>query len=122
MDINKVIVIGRVGNDPDDRSTDQARIVAFQVATNYRWKDKDGKWHSKTEWHSICAFGHLARQCMKNFVKGSQVYVEGRIQTDEVENKYSERQRYASIIAQTAKWIASKKKAKETKNQNFDLF
>jgi single-strand DNA-binding protein len=83
MAVNKAIILGFVGNEPEIRQTQDGRTVAnFSVATSESWKDKNsGEKKEKTEWHRITAFGNLA-EIVKNYVKkGSKVYVEGSIQT-----------------------------------------
>jgi single-strand DNA-binding protein len=83
MAVNKAIILGFVGNEPEIRQTQDGRAVAnFSVATSESWKDKNsGEKKEKTEWHRITAFGNLA-DIVKNYVrKGSKVYVEGSIQT-----------------------------------------
>lgn len=81
-DLNKVQLIGRLGKDPECRVFDSGDMVAnFSVATSERWKDKSGQKQERTEWHNISVFGKLAEVCEKYLKKGSQVYIEGRLQT-----------------------------------------
>jgi single-strand DNA-binding protein len=80
--VNKVIIVGNVGRDPELRYTQSGQPVAsFSIATNERFKDKDGNWKDRTEWHRIVAWARLAEICGEYLRKGSQVYVEGRLQT-----------------------------------------
>lgn len=81
--VNKVIIVGRVGKDPDIRSTASGNMVAnLSVATSENWKDKaTGEKKEKTEWHRISAFGRLAEIIGEYVKKGSLVYVEGSLQT-----------------------------------------
>lgn len=80
--VNKAMILGHLGNDPDVRSTDNGTKVAnFSVATNNEWKDKDGNKQSQAEWHRVVAWGKLAEICGEYLKKGKQVYIEGRIQT-----------------------------------------
>jgi len=80
--INKAILVGRLGKDPEVRYTaDGAMVTNFNLATDEQWKDKSGEKVQKTEWHKIVAFGKLAEICGKYLVKGKLVYLEGRIQT-----------------------------------------
>jgi len=85
--INKVILIGFLGKDPEVRYTQDGKAVAsFSLATSETWKDKQtGEKKEKTEWHSIVTFGSLGEICGKYLHKGKQVYIEGRIQTDSYE-------------------------------------
>ncbi len=81
--LNKAILIGRLGRDPEIRYTQDGRAVAnFTVATNEEWKDKNtGEKKERTEWHRIVAFGKLGEICSEYLSKGRLVYVEGRLQT-----------------------------------------
>ncbi len=81
--INKVILIGNLGRDPEVRYTqDGAAIVNFPMATTLEWRDKaTGEKRDKTEWHRIVAFGRLGEVCGEYLTKGRQVYIEGRLQT-----------------------------------------
>ncbi len=81
--INKAILIGNLGRDPEVRYTADGRAVAnFSIATSERWKNKDtGDMQERTEWHRIVAFGKLGEICGEYLSKGKQVYIEGRIQT-----------------------------------------
>lgn len=80
--LNKAMLIGNLGADPEQRST-QAGVAmsTFSVATSRRWKDKDGQQQEHTEWHRIVAWDRLGEICSQYLHKGSKVYVEGRIQT-----------------------------------------
>ena len=85
-DVNKAILIGRLGADPELRTTTSGRPVAsLRLATNEVWTDRDGKKQERTEWHRIVVWGPQAEQCAKYLTRGSLVYVEGRLQTREFE-------------------------------------
>jgi len=81
--INKAMIIGRLGRDPEVRYTQDGRAIAsFSVATSEEWKDKaTGEKRERTEWHRIVAFGRLGEICGEYLAKGRQVYIEGRLQT-----------------------------------------
>jgi len=81
--INKVILVGRLGRDPEVRYTSDGRAVTnFSIATSDEWKDKDtGEKKERTEWHRIVAFGKLGEICGEYLSKGRQVYIEGKLQT-----------------------------------------
>ena len=80
--LNKVILIGNLGADPELRYTQNGNQVAsFSVATSERWKGQDGKAQESTEWHRIVAWGKLAEICGQYLRKGSRVYVEGKLQS-----------------------------------------
>ncbi len=81
--INKAMIIGRLGRDPEVRYTQDGRAIAsFSVATSEEWKDKaTGEKKERTEWHRVVAFGRLGEICGEYLAKGRQVYIEGRLQT-----------------------------------------
>jgi single-strand DNA-binding protein len=81
--VNKAIVVGRLGGDPELRYTQSGRAVAnFSLATSEEWKDKEtGEKKERTEWHRIVAWGRLGEICGQYLAKGRQVYIEGRLQT-----------------------------------------
>ncbi len=80
--VNKVILVGNLGKDPEIRYTQGGTAIArFSLATSERFKNKDGEWEEKTEWHQVIFFGRLAEVCGEYLHKGKQVYVEGRLQT-----------------------------------------
>jgi single-strand DNA-binding protein len=80
--INKVILIGNLGADPEIRYTQSGTpVVNFRIATTERWKGQDGQQQEQTEWHSIVAWRRLAEICAEFLSKGSKVYIEGKLQT-----------------------------------------
>ena len=81
--LNKVMLIGNLGKDPDVKYTQDGRAIAnFSIATSEEWKDKaSGERKEKTEWHKIVVFGKLAEICGEYLVKGKKVYIEGKLQT-----------------------------------------
>jgi len=80
--VNKAILLGHIGNDPEIRTTQSGDCVAnFTVATSEVWTDKNGTKQDKTEWHKIAAFGKIAEIIQKYTHKGSKIYLEGRLQT-----------------------------------------
>ena len=86
--VNKVILIGNLGKDPEVKYTPQGTPVAkFSLATNERYKDKDGNWQDRTEWHNIVVWQRLAEIAGEYLKKGSKVYIEGRLQTRSWEDK-----------------------------------
>jgi len=87
--LNKVMLIGRLGRDPEIRYSQQGlAVVNFSIATSEFWTDKNtGDRQEKTEWHNIVVFGKQAETCEKYLSKGSQIYVEGRLQTSNYEKE-----------------------------------
>lgn len=100
--VNKVILIGNLGKDPEVKYTPSGTAVAnFSLATNERYKDKDGQWQDRTEWHNIVAWQKLAEIVGEYLKKGSKAYIEGRLQTSSWEDKQSGEKKYRTeIIAQ----------------------
>ena len=86
--VNKVILVGNLGRDPELRYTQSGTAVAnFTLATNYRARSSDGEWEDRTEWHRIVAWGKLAEIVGQHLSKGRQVYVDGRLQTRQWEDR-----------------------------------
>lgn len=84
MSLNKAMIIGNLGSDPEVKYLQSGTAVCnLSIATNERWTDKAGQRQEKTEWHRVVVFGKVAENCGKYLQKGRQVYVEGRIQTRE---------------------------------------
>jgi single-strand DNA-binding protein len=102
MSVNKVILVGRLGRDPELRYTQSGQAVAnFSLATNESWTNRDGERQERTEWHRIVVWGKLAEFCGEYVSKGRQVYVEGRLQTREWEDKEGNKRRTTEINGQT---------------------
>lgn len=97
--VNKVILIGNLGKDPEVKYTPSGTPVAkFSIATNERYKDKTGEWQDRTEWHNIVAWGRIAEITGEFLKKSSKVYIEGRLQTSSWEDKTSGAKRYRTEI------------------------
>ena len=97
--VNKVILVGNLGRDPEVRSLPSGQPVAnFTVATSRRWKDKEGNRQDHTEWHNVVCFGRSAEIAGQYLTKGKQVYVEGRLQTRSWEDRQSGEKRYRTEI------------------------
>ncbi len=98
--LNRVLLLGNVGKDPEVRYTASGRAVAtFSLATSQRWKDQEGNDQEKTEWHRIVAWGRLGEICGEFLSKGKQVFIEGRIQTREWEDQDGNKRVTVEIIA-----------------------
>jgi single-strand DNA-binding protein len=97
--VNKVILLGNVGKDPEIKSTAGGIMVAnFSIATSDRTKDKDGNWQDRTEWHNLVAFQRTAEIIRDYVKKGSKLYVEGKIQTRSWDDKTSGEKKYRTEI------------------------
>ena len=84
--LNKAIIAGRLGRDVDFRTiANGLQIAKFSVATDEKYKNKDGEWKTATEWHNVTAWGKLAELCSQHLEKGSLVYVEGKLKTNQWE-------------------------------------
>lgn len=97
--VNKVILLGNLGKDPEIKYTPSGTPVAkFSLATNERFKDKSGEWQERTEWHNIVAWQRLAEIVGEYVKKGSKLYIEGRLQTSSWEDKQSGEKKYRTEI------------------------
>ncbi len=98
--MNKVLLIGNLGKDPEVRYTASGRAMAtFTLATAMRWKDQDGNEQERTEWHRIVAWGNLGEICGKYLSKGRQIFVEGRIQSRDWEDQDGNKRTTVEIVA-----------------------
>ncbi|MFL5812765.1 MAG: single-stranded DNA-binding protein [Bdellovibrionia bacterium] len=106
MSVNKVILVGRLGQNPEVRYTPSGAAVAnFSVATNESWSDKNGQKQERTEWHKVVVWGKLAELCNQFLAKGRQVYLEGRLQTRQWQDKDGQTKYTTEIQAQTIQFL-----------------
>jgi single-strand DNA-binding protein len=108
--INKVILIGRLGRDPEVRYTpDGTAIANFSIATSEEWKDKGtGEKKERTEWHRIVAFRRLGEICGEYLSKGRQIYIEGRLQTRDWQDKDGNKRYTTEIVASQMQMLGSR--------------
>ncbi len=100
MSVNKVILVGNLGKDPELRYTPSGAAVAtFSLATTEKFKDRSGEMQEKTEWHNIVVWRQLAEICGKYLHKGKQVYIEGRIQTRSYDDRDGNKRYITEIVA-----------------------
>jgi single-strand DNA-binding protein len=105
--INKVILIGNLGADPEIRYTqDGTAAASFTVATTEKWKGKDGQMQESTEWHRVTAWRRLAEICGEYLSKGSRVYIEGKLQTRKWQDKNGNDRYTTEIIAREMKMLS----------------
>jgi single-strand DNA-binding protein len=98
--LNKLLLIGHLGKDPEIRYTqDGATVASFSLATSESFNDKSGTRQERTEWHSVKAFGKLGDICKQYLNKGKQVYIEGRIQTREYTDREGIKRRITEVVA-----------------------
>ena len=107
--VNKVILIGNLGADPEMRYTQSGTAVAnFRIATSERFKDQSGEWQERTEWHRVVFFGRTAEVCGEYLTKGKQVYVEGRLQTRSWEDKDGNTRYTTEVVGREMKMLGLK--------------
>ena len=107
--VNKVILVGNLGKDPELRYTPSGQAVAtFSLATNRKWKDKDGQAQDQTEWHNIVTWGRQAEVSKEYLKKGSPVYIEGRIQYRTYNDRDGNKRYITEIVAQSLQMLGRK--------------
>ena len=107
--VNKVILVGNLGRDPETRTATSGTMVAnLNIATNERQKDRDGNWNDHTEWHRVVCFGRTAENVSKFLRKGRQVYIEGRIRTRKWQDDKGMDRYTTEIIANNIKFIGGR--------------
>ena len=115
--VNKAIILGNLGADPEVKYTPSGMAVAnFSIATKEQWTNKDGEKGEKTEWHRIVAWARLGEICGEYLRKGSQVYIEGRIQTRSWEDREGVKRYTTEIVAQTMQMLGSAKREGQTQS------
>jgi single-strand DNA-binding protein len=98
-DLNKVMLIGRLGTDPELRYTQQgAPITTFRLAVGRQWRDSDGQHHDETDWFTVVAWNRLAEICSEHLGKGARVYIEGRMQNRSWDDAQSGEKRYRTEV------------------------
>ena len=107
--VNKVILVGNLGRDPELRYTQSGQAVAtFSIATTDRWRDKEGANQERTEWHRIVVWGKSAENCAQYLQKGRSAYIEGRLQTNDWEDKEGNKRTTTEIIAQSVQFLGGR--------------
>jgi single-strand DNA-binding protein len=107
--VNKAIIVGNLGRDPEMRSTQNGTQIAnFSVATSRRYNNREGQMQEETEWHRVVAFGRLAEICGQYLHKGKQVYIEGRIQTRSWEDDSGQKKYMTEIVANEMQMLGSR--------------
>lgn len=113
--LNKVMLIGRLGQEPEMRYTPSGRpLTKLQVAVNRNWKSSDGEKKSETEWFNIVAWGKLAEICNQYLSKGQQVYIEGRMHTRQWQDDDGNNHSSVEVIAQEMLMLDSKSGEQDT--------
>lgn len=108
--VNRVIMVGRLGVEPESKTTTSGQQVTnMSIATSETWLDKDGNKQERTEWTKIVVWGKQAENCAKYLRKGSQVYIEGKLQTRSWEDDQGNKKYTTEVIAQTVQFLDGKK-------------
>lgn len=118
--LNKIMLIGRVGSDPEIRGTQSGKKVAsFSLATSERYKDRNGEWQNSTEWHKVSCWGKLAEIVGEYCKKGKEVYVEGSIKTNSYQDKNGNKKESKEVNAAIVNFLGSKENSGNQK-RNYD--
>ncbi len=118
--VNKVIVVGRLGADPEVKNISPEQTVArLSVATSESWNDRNGQKQERTEWHRIVVWGKLAELCGKYLSKGRQVYLEGKLQTRSWEDDQGVKKYTTEIVANTVQFLGATQSAGNDNNKGF---
>ncbi len=122
MSVNKVILLGRLGQDPELKYTPGGSPVCnFSLATTESWTDKSGQKQEKTEWHRVVVWGKLAELCNQYLAKGRQCFLEGRLQTRSWDDKDGNKRYTTEILANTVQFIGgASANTERTTNNNVD--
>ncbi|NQU30153.1 MAG: single-stranded DNA-binding protein [Anaerolineae bacterium] len=119
--LNKVMIIGHLGRDPEMRYTPSGRPVAtFSVAVSRSWNSSSGERRSETEWFKIVAWGNLAEICKKYLNKGQQVYIEGRLQTRSWEDKEGQQRTSVEVVANEMTMLGDRRDKSQDDSAIFD--
>lgn len=107
--VNKAIIVGRLGADPESKTLEGGQTVTnMSVATSEKWTDKDGNKQEKTEWTRVTCWGKTAENCAKYLKKGSQAYIEGKLQTRSWDDDQGNKKYMTEVVAQTVQFLDSK--------------
>jgi single-strand DNA-binding protein len=113
--LNKVMIIGHLGRDPEMRYTPSGRpVTTFTVATSRSWNTADGERHTETEWFNVVTWGNLAEICKQHLTKGQQVYIEGRLQTRRWEDTEGIKHTSIEIVANEMMMLGERREGNQT--------
>ena len=117
--VNKVILIGNLGRDPEIRRLENGAVVAkFSVATNESYKDKNGEWQTLTEWHDVVVWRHLAERAERDLAKGKLVYIEGKLTHRKYQDKEGIDRYTTEVVANNLRLLERKESSGSGFNQN----
>lgn len=117
MSVNKVLLLGRLGQDPELKYTPSgAAVCNFSMATSENWNDRNGQKQERTEWHRIVVWGKIAELCNQYLSKGRQAFVEGKLQTRSWDDKQGQKRYTTEINATTVQFIGGQANANSNSN------
>ncbi|MBU6153309.1 MAG: single-stranded DNA-binding protein [Bdellovibrionales bacterium] len=120
MSINKVILIGNLGQNPEVKHSASGQAICnLSIATNESWTDKNGQKQEKTEWHRVVVFGKLAEICGQYLQKGRQAYIEGKLQTRSWQDKDNQTRYTTEVVAQSVQFLGGNAGAGRSSNQEY---
>jgi single-strand DNA-binding protein len=120
--VNKVILVGRLGTDPEVKTISSGNTVArLSLATSENWKDREGQRQERTEWHRIVLWGKQAELAGKYLVKGRQVYIEGRLQTRSWEDQQGQKKYTTEIVANVIQFLGGGNQSETGRGSNDDM-
>lgn len=115
--VNKIILLGRCGKDPEIRYAGETPVATFSLATSEKFKDKSGQYQESTEWHNIVAWRKLAEICEKYLTKGKEVYIEGKIKTRSYDDKDGNKRYVTEIVADTIQLLGKREEGAPSQNE-----
>jgi single-strand DNA-binding protein len=119
--LNKVMIIGHLGREPEMRYTPSGRpVTTFTVATSRSWNTADGEHHTETEWFNIVTWSNLAETCKQYLTKGQQVYIEGRLQTRHWEDKEGNKHNSVEVVANEMIMLGERRETSSANNHPVD--
>jgi single-strand DNA-binding protein len=117
--LNKVMLIGNLGKDPDMRYTPTGRpFTTFSIATNRTWNNSDGEQHSETDWFNVVTWGNLAEICKQYLTIGVQVYIEGRLQTRSWDDKEGKKHTTTEVVASEMMILGDRRATNNDQSEN----
>ena len=119
--INKAILVGNIGKEPELKKIGETNYCAFTLATNKSYKDRNGEWQTKTEWHNIVVWRNQAEYATNNFKKGNTVYVEGEITSRSWEDNQGNKRYTTEIVAEKVKLMEKKTRQEVEEDSSDDL-
>lgn len=118
--VNKVILLGRLGSDPELRYTqNRTAVCTLKLATNERRKSPEGEWVEHTEWHNVVAFGKTAENCNNYLKKGRMVFVDGKIQTRKYQDSDGKDKYWTEILANSVQFINTGTKSEDSSGNSY---